>query len=129
MNIKTKFKAIPKKNPAKPEDPTKYYAHVVSKDTYDISNVAHRISDISSLSIMDVHAVLLGLSKVFPDMLCEGNRIRLEGLGTFSLGVKSDGETNEDDITAHNIKKVRLKFSPDNQLTEVLQQTKFEKVD
>ena len=49
----------------------------------------------------------------FEELLLEGNKIKLDGLGTFYLSVSTEGVVNEDQFTANNVKAIRIKFIGD----------------
>ena len=49
----------------------------------------------------------------FEELLLEGHKVKLDGLGTFYLTAKSRGEEKEEDFTAENFETVRVKFLPD----------------
>ena len=43
----------------------------------------------------------------------EGNKIKLDGLGTFYLSINTEGVIDEKDFTANNVKAIRVKFIGD----------------
>lgn len=53
--------------------------------TFDTKEVAKRLSKISTVSIRDTYAVLLGLGEVLGSLMETGYSVKFEGLGTFYL--------------------------------------------
>ena len=49
----------------------------------------------------------------FNELLLEGYKIKLNGLGTFYLSISTEGEDDPDKFTAKNVKAVRIKFLGD----------------
>ena len=43
----------------------------------------------------------------------EGNKIKLDGLGTFYLSVSTEGVIDEKDFSANNVKAIHVRFLPD----------------
>lgn len=126
--MKQKFKVISKVNPLKPKDPAKFYPTPVYNGTYSLNDVSKQIAKISTVSEIDVAAVLRGFISVFPDILEKGNRINLEGLGIYSLGFETSASEKEEDVTSKNVTKVKLKFSPEFKLKKSIESIQVEKV-
>ncbi|MBR5930284.1 MAG: hypothetical protein IKZ93_09905, partial [Prevotella sp.] len=49
----------------------------------------------------------------FEELLLEGNKIKLDGLGTFYLSIETQGVDDAKDFTANNVKAIRIKFVGD----------------
>ncbi len=60
--------------------------------------------------------------------LLAGNSVKLGDLGKFSVSLKSIGARTFDDFSAENIKRVRVKFNPGSDLTNLRQYAQFERV-
>jgi len=125
--MKQKFKVISKKNPNKPNEAPKYYPTPVYNGTYSLDDLSKHIADISTVSEIDVSAVLRAFVKVFPEILHQGIRIDLEGLGIFSLGFITTASEKEEDVSAGNIEKCKLRYSPAYPLKKTIENTQVEK--
>lgn len=125
--MKQKFKAVAKINPLKPKDPPKYYPAPVYSGTYSLDDLGQHISNISTVSEIDIAAVLRAFVKVFPEILQKGNRIDLEGIGMFSLGFETTGSEKIEDVSANKVSRVKLKFAPEHKLKKALENTPVEK--
>ena len=49
----------------------------------------------------------------FEELLLEGNKIKLDGLGTFYLSASTEGVADEKDFSANNVKAIHVRFLPD----------------
>ena len=93
----------------------KWYGRVVHVDTMDLDDLCDHIQGHGSIFTADV---VQGTVKKFVqciiELLLEGKKVRLNGLGTFYLTIDSAGaETMEDYSAQNHVKKVRLRFLPD----------------
>jgi hypothetical protein len=75
------FKVTPKFNPTKPEDPPRYYARVVTAGKrLTTDQFCEQIADISTVSTIDVKAVLNAFRHVIPIRMREGWRLNIVDL-------------------------------------------------
>ncbi|MBK8807491.1 MAG: HU family DNA-binding protein [Bacteroidales bacterium] len=125
MNLK--FKAVAKTNPLKPTDPPKYYPSPIYNGTYSLDELSKHISNMSTISEIDIAGVLRAFVKVFPELLQQGNRIDLEGVGMFSLGFETTASEKAEDVTAKNVSRVKLKFSAEHKLKQAVERTQVTK--
>jgi predicted histone-like DNA-binding protein len=77
----------------------------------------------------DVHLIAWGLSDLIPEQLLAGHTVRIDGLGTFRLHLKSEPADSPEEVTADNIKEVRLGFIPDTRIKRKLEKATFVKVE
>ncbi len=115
-------------NPRSPEEIRKYYAFPKASGVVDVRALAKRISRESTISTMDTAAVLEGLLQVIPDLLLEGNIVKLGDFGTFRLSLSSEGVENPDEFNASLIKKTNLLFRPGSEFKNQLKNVKYTKV-
>jgi len=126
--MKHKTKTVAKRNPAKPEEAPKFYLNPVYSGTYSFEDLAKRIAEISTVSEIDSAATLRAFVKVVPEILKNGFRVDMQGLGIFSLGINCHGSETEEEVTVSKIKKVRMRFAPASKLKKEVEKTIFEKV-
>ena len=89
----------------------KWYLKALVTKTADTNEVAERIQRNASVKISDVKAVLHELKDVMQDLLKEGYRIQLEGIGSFKPSLTSSGAlTPEECTTSKCLKKTRVIF-------------------
>ncbi len=113
-----KIRAIARKNPRDLEAAPKYYAQKVNQGDVSLTQLSEIIAQMSTVSKTDVFAVLMGLTEVIPRELSDGKIIRLGTLGSFSVGVSSSAVDTEEEVSSHQVKKLKLNFRPDADLKQ-----------
>ncbi|GAB6977058.1 HU family DNA-binding protein [Prevotella falsenii] len=107
---------------------TEYRVVAVENETVGVKHLAQRIQEATSLTPSDVVAAVSALKNEMAAELKMGNNVHLPGLGYFSLAVK--GDIYEDPHTHHrrlrNPKVRTVKFRPDTEFLESLDDTQFE---
>jgi len=103
--MKHKTKTVAKRNPAKPEEAPKFYLNPVYTGTYSFEDLAKRIAEISTVSEIDSAATLRAFVKVVPELLKNGFRVDMQGLGIFSLGINCHGSETEEEVTYQRLKR------------------------
>ena len=92
----------------------KTYGRLVHMDTIDTSELCRHISKHGSIFTPDVvKGTIERFIMCFEELLLEGNKIKLDGLGTFYLTVSTEGIDDGSQFTANNVKAVRVRFLPD----------------
>ena len=92
----------------------KYYGRLVSQGTLGTDDLCRHIAKHGTIYTSDiVKGVIEKFINCFEELLLEGYKLKLDGLGTFYLTAKSKGEEKEEDFTAENFETVRVKFLPD----------------
>ena len=81
--------------------------------------VADRLALISTVSRGDTYAVLKDLGEVMASFMAEGRTVKLEGVGTFYYTINADkGISKPEEVTAKQIKNVRVRFIPETSRTQ-----------
>ena len=81
--------------------------------------VAERLALISTVSRGDTYAVLKDLGGVLAAFMAEGRTVKLEGVGTFYYTINADkGIAKPEEVTAKQIKGVRVRFIPETSRTQ-----------
>ena len=79
----------------------------------DVDTMATAIESKSSLTAGDVKHTIEALVEQLRKVLTQGNKVKIEGLGTFHMTLTClPGET-EKECTVKNIKRVNVRFIPD----------------
>ena len=92
----------------------KWYAHAVTVGTVDTKKLAQLIQDNVSVKRSDVLAVLDELVQWMAFSLKEGKRVKLNGFGSFKIGIASKGADSPAEFTsAKHITGSRVNFSPE----------------
>lgn len=121
----------------------KFYGRVSHASTIDVSTLcAHAAMD-SGIERSLVPTVYDAQLKQMKELLCNGHAIKVDGLGTFKLGVESEGVSEEEvqqrhpqfdpeteDIrkylSARQVKRARLLFTPCAEIKSALRSVKYE---
>ena len=81
--------------------------------------VADRLAQMSTVSRGDTYAVLKDLGGVLASFMAEGRTVKLEGVGTFYYTIDADkGIAKPEEVTAKQIKGVRVRFIPESSRTQ-----------
>lgn len=90
-----------------------FIMQAVNTGTVGIERISKEISIESSLSIVDVKAVLIALGIKMQFHLEEGKIVDLEDIGKFKIGFKCKAEDNVRNLTPkRSIKKYHLNYQP-----------------
>jgi predicted histone-like DNA-binding protein len=122
-----KFVVVGRPNPRDPKAPKKYYAQAKSNGEISLRELSGQISKRSTLSSIDVMAVLEALLEVLPERIGEGDIVRLGDFGSFSLSISSEGAEKEENVTANSIVDYSLNFRPGKEIKKVLDTLTYEK--
>ena len=77
----------------------KFYARASHKDTVSIKELAAVMQNNCTVKHSDIVAVLSELSEVMKQELQRGNRVRIDGLGTFKVNIRSKGAKTAKEFT------------------------------
>lgn len=77
--------------------------------------VAKRVAAESTVSPVDVRAVLTALGGVMGDYMAQGRSVKLDGIGSFyfTAATNKNGVATEKEVTAALINGVRVRFIPE----------------
>ena len=117
------------KNQMKPEEPAKAYANGQIREKMSTEKfIAHVASHNSVFSKGTIKGVLADIASCLREQLLNGNKVQLEGLGTFGITLNSQGAESLKAFTADNIKKINIVFTPDAELENLIDDAVFEVV-
>lgn len=119
------LKSISRPNPQDRTAENKFYAQAVSTGTTDLERLAYLVSNQSTVREADCYAVLLSLLHNISDELKQGKIVKLDKLGSFQIGVNSEGILNENELTVAAVKKAHINFRPDKRLRNVLSSVSY----
>lgn len=83
--------------------------------TYTIRTLSKRIEVTGSLSAQDVTHSVDAFIRELKEQLAEGNKVKIDGLGTFYITFACTGTEKEKDCTVKNISRVHVRFKVDNE--------------
>jgi predicted histone-like DNA-binding protein len=92
----------------------KTYGRLVYHDTVNTSDLCRHMMKHGTIFTSDVvKGVVEKFIQCFEELLLEGNKIKLDGLGTFYLSINTFGVADEKDFNVNNVKAIRVKFIGD----------------
>lgn len=106
------YKVVQRRNPQKLNESGKFYAKNILMGEVTIDKLTERISRTTTAARGDIHLVIISLVDEIIDSLENGQTVRLGELGSMRLSVSSTGEEDAGEVTANNIRKSRVIFTP-----------------
>jgi predicted histone-like DNA-binding protein len=122
-----KFIVVERGNPAKPDAPRKYYPSIQSNGRMTMRQLAEKAADMSTLTTVDVMAVIESLLAIIPQELEKGNIVELGDFGSFWLRSTSEGSERAAEVRGDQITSLIPRFMPGKRFRRVLDQARFEK--
>lgn len=107
----------------------RYYARVVNFQHIDTETLAHDIQHRCTLTVADIHAVLVSLGEELAWHLKEGERVHVEGLGYFQVTLKCPETKNPKETRSKEVKIKTIRFRPDKYLLERMRNAEVERSD
>ncbi len=120
-----KLKTIERPNPQDRAAENKFYAHAIATGTTNLERLAYLVSHQSTVREADCYAVLISLMHNVIDELEQGRIVKLDKLGAFQIGVRSEGVATAEEVTVNLVKKSHINFRPDKRLRKMLQNVEF----
>lgn len=107
-----KFKVVQRAKPGEEKENGKYYAQATISGEVTLDTLARRIAKTSMAARGDVLGVLTSLVDEIIESLEEGNTVRLGELGCVRIGLSSEGSEHPEDVSANNVRKGRIIYTP-----------------
>ncbi|MFT3740386.1 MAG: hypothetical protein QM786_16690 [Breznakibacter sp.] len=104
-----------------------YYPAIVTNQTVQPYDFTELVSREGRLSKALVTKFLLVTSKVLKEQMLDGNIVQIEGLGSFSPGLRYHGEPNPTRVNAKDM-EISINFRPFFYIKKELADAKFQKV-
>ena len=116
-------------NPIHPEKGSLAYATPQVREKLSTSKfISHVASHNTVFSKGTIKGVLADIASCLREQLLNGNKVELEGLGTFGITLNSQGAESLKTFTADNIKNINVIFTPDTDLEGLIDDAVFEPV-
>ena len=103
------------------QEQEKYYAVKETFSCTSTEELAEKIEKATSVTKGDVYSVLSSLADWAAIDLSIGNSVKLNGIGTINISVKSTPMDSPDDIDKAIVKTGRITFRPDPKLKKILE--------
>jgi predicted histone-like DNA-binding protein len=108
--------------------PRKFYAIAKSSGEETTRQLATEISKRTSLSSVDVLAVIEAFIDLIPERVADGKIVRLGEFGSFSVTISSEGVEKAEEFTSALIRGNSLNFRPGKLVQKVLDTIEYSKV-
>lgn len=122
------YHTVQRQNPQDRSAPAMWYPAITRTGEVSLRKLAEDISETSTLSTIDVLAVIESLLKKLPNYLENGHSIRLGDFGVIKAAIRTTGSENESDVSSANIEAVRILLLASPELKKQLSGMKFRKV-
>lgn len=83
---------------------------------YTTDDVAAETEAIGAMSAEDVSHVMKSFVRSLRKILVKGDKVKIDGLGTFYTTFNCEGTEDEKECTVKNIRRVNVRFAVDNSL-------------
>ena len=103
----------------------KYYGRISKRDKVNFRYIAKVLSRRTTLNAADMAAAVEGLREVIVEELLAGNNVKLDGLGTFSLSLRTKGVEDLSKFNKNMLREVRIQFLATTELKETLKAAEF----
>jgi predicted histone-like DNA-binding protein len=121
------FIVVERGNPARPDAPKKYYPSIRARGRMTLRQLAEKAADMSTLTTVDVLAVIESLLAIIPQELENGRIVDLGDFGNFWLRSTSEGSTKPEQVRGDKITSLIPRFMPGKRFKQALDQARFEK--
>jgi predicted histone-like DNA-binding protein len=105
----------------------KYYPVITDRKTMSEREFSERVAERAGVHMGTVLAVAESLFRTIPELLMSGYNVKFNDLGTFSLHVSAEGKDTMEEVSAHDISKLKIAFLPSKEIKHRIALTKFEK--
>jgi predicted histone-like DNA-binding protein len=121
------YKVSPVKSHLNQGGEVKFIARPDKRQKADFRKISDIISDRSTLSSVDIIAVLEAFASLVPELLMDNYSVHLPPLGIFSLSFKSECHDTPEDVNFTSVKEVKMQFRPDKEIITKLKVAKARK--
>jgi len=106
--------------------PKKAYAKCVTNETVSHEDLVKEVAEYSRFFPHSmIEAVLTEIFECLSTHLAKGDRVTLDGFGTFSVSLKCEGAASEASFSKKNIKGVHVVFTPCRELKETFADVEY----
>lgn len=118
-------------NPQNLDAEGKFYPAPAYISEIGVNELAEEISSSTTLTPTEVIGVIRSLLLTVPKYMLLGYKVRLDSFGIFKLGLKSEckGYEKASEVTANDLRGVRVMYTPDAMLKAKLENPSYVKLD
>lgn len=117
------------RNPAHPDEPSKWYAFLQYRGTLDIKGISSHIASHGCVyDKADIAAIITKLVDCTKELMLEGYRLQLGDLGKMFLTCSSAGTLTADAFTSDSIRALNVNFQASDEFEDILRKAVFNNV-
>lgn len=106
----------------------KYYLRSAGRELVTIDKLAEMLAQRTSLSTIDVKAVLWGLTDAIPDLLLDNYSVEIGDLGIFSVDLKSDASATPEEATWRKVRDLKVNFRVGKEIQKKVKGASFQRI-
>jgi nucleoid DNA-binding protein len=121
------YSTVERGNPGNPDAPKKFYLQSKIRGKKSHKQI---LADAARNNALNVKEVDTGVYAYFQSVfaaLSDGFSVEVEGLGTLSTSIKSEGVATVAEATASKVKNISLTFRPKPEVSDMVKRFKIEK--
>ena len=122
------YTVVQRQDPTDRSAPAKFFPAPIWTGEVTLRQLAERISKSCTLTPSDIAAVLESFLAEVPDVLLNGQSVRLGDFGILRLTFKASGSDTQEEVGRANIQNVRVVFRSGVELKRQLQKAEFRRV-
>jgi predicted histone-like DNA-binding protein len=105
-----------------------YYLRAAGRELITTDMLAERLARQSTLSTVDIKAVLWALTDTIPELLMNNYSVEVGELGIFSVSMKSGPADRIEEATWRNIRDLKVNFRIGKRIQEKVKNANFERI-
>lgn len=116
------------RNPGFKDDEKNFFVAPVCEGVFNTEDLIRSVAHGSTLSSADMKAALTAIVETMAEALATGKRVKLDGLGSFSLKLTTDADINDtDEKIGKKISIKTVKFLPAKELLQKMGKVTFQR--
>ncbi|MDD6076689.1 MAG: HU family DNA-binding protein [Bacteroidales bacterium] len=116
------------RNPGFKDDEKNFFVAPVCEGVFNTEDLIRSVAHGSTLSSADMKAALTAIVETLAEALATGKRVKLDGLGSFSLKLTTDADINDtDEKIGKKISIKTVKFLPAKELLQKMGKVTFQR--
>ena len=116
------------RNPGFKDDEKNFFVAPVCGGVFNTEDLIRSVAHGSTLSSADMKAALTAIVETLAEALATGKRVKLDGLGSFSLKLTTDADINDtDEKIGKKISIKTVKFLPAKELLQKMGKVTFQR--
>lgn len=119
------FTASGKINPTQITSPMLYYPRAIHNNEIDLESLSEQISQSTTLTEADCHAVIYALVNTISKELEQGKIVRLSHLGSFQISIKGSSSPTPEEVHAEHIKSASIIYRPGKRFKTMLKKLEY----